>query len=610
MSLPGCDRHSALDKLQQLVVQRLLELAKANLLGTGYKLHVHISKAIKAQSKAIRNALDEYNKLAPSMQPPAPQLTWNDIMNYGFLSKFELLKHSHSQQDVLTKPWTVPGNREIAMMYFKMKCLHEELIHLNVEVHQLQPLLAHEVEELRALPEFSGVRGTGTMSSDAGLDEDDGSPEDIVANDAFNGDMRFSHHRRIRQDNRDQSLSGNLSLHEHFCLNTEDWELAFYEGMSDIKDVATGMARITDALFIGFGLQPEWDPRKPLHTSDITVDVVTTRQFKQEIAMLHIWHLQDKLNKVTPGPGYRVDPETCQVMTTNIQLAAGQSLPNVTTHAAQRSLATLTPPHHNLQSESARQPSATLTPTQHHSPSESQSPRNASTPSTARSQHAVESHTSPSTCTRQPTSPSLSMQHCSESLWYNQCNSAMTRGIADSWVPLVAPATVFVPTSTPPSLSSHALIQHRSPAVTFSESSLDDSLADSDIATTAPPTLLPPPPPPALSLGCSNRPSWIMTPPGSPYGNIADEQLPPAYYTNPNMSSFNFTLPVQNFLHTCVMSSSMLCSIDTILDYSADCWYRHFVEVGLSHVDAIELCRLIIEGLSNAELDVVLIGQL
>ncbi|KAG2103699.1 uncharacterized protein F5147DRAFT_746665 [Suillus discolor] len=222
------DFRRALDKLQQLVVQRLLELAKANLSGTGYKLRVHISKAIKARSKAIRNALDEYNKLAPSMQPPAPQLAWNDIVNYGFLSKFELLKHSHSQQDVLHKPWTVPGNREIAMMYFKMKRSHEELTRLNVEIHRLRtficdediflqdqvaflhdadPLLAHEVEALRvrrarvdaihiicldtieALPEFSGVRGTGTMTSDAGLDEDDGSPEDIATDDAFNDDM-------------------------------------------------------------------------------------------------------------------------------------------------------------------------------------------------------------------------------------------------------------------------------------------------------------------------------------------------------------------------------------------------------------------------------------
>ncbi|KAG2121453.1 hypothetical protein DEU56DRAFT_704994, partial [Suillus clintonianus] len=134
--------------------------------------------------------------------------------------------------------------------------------------------------------------------------------------------QRFSRRWGIRKD-RDQSFSDTLSLHKHFCLNAEDRKLAFHEGMSDIKDAATGMARIADALFIGFSLRPEWDPMQPLHTSDITVDVVTTRQFEQvphfkrvaerlretfvqEIAMLHIWHLQDKLNKVTPGPGYRV----------------------------------------------------------------------------------------------------------------------------------------------------------------------------------------------------------------------------------------------------------------------------------------------------------------
>ncbi|KAG1748442.1 uncharacterized protein EDB91DRAFT_1235729 [Suillus paluster] len=89
----------ALDKLQQLVVQRLLELAKANLSGTGHQ----------GMKQGIHN-------LAPSMLPPTPQLTWNDI--------FELLKHLHSQQDVLTKPWM-------------MKCSYKELTHLNVEICQL-----------------------------------------------------------------------------------------------------------------------------------------------------------------------------------------------------------------------------------------------------------------------------------------------------------------------------------------------------------------------------------------------------------------------------------------------------------------------------------------
>ncbi|KAG0705260.1 hypothetical protein DFH29DRAFT_800641, partial [Suillus ampliporus] len=128
------DFQRALDKLQQLVIQRLLELTKVNMAGTGYKLSVHIGKAIKAWSKAIASALNEYNNLVPLMTPPTPCLQWNDIVHYSFLSEFELLKHSHSQQDILCKPWMVPGNHEVAAKYFKLKHAYEELQRLNVEI--------------------------------------------------------------------------------------------------------------------------------------------------------------------------------------------------------------------------------------------------------------------------------------------------------------------------------------------------------------------------------------------------------------------------------------------------------------------------------------------
>ncbi|KAG2743926.1 hypothetical protein P692DRAFT_20878574 [Suillus brevipes Sb2] len=207
------DFRHALDKLQQLVVQRLLELGKANMAGTGYKLHVHIGKAIKARSKAITSALNEYNNLAPVMTPPAPCLQWNDI-------------------DVLCKPWTVPGNREVAAKYFKLKRAYEELQRLDVKicrlrtfihaedtflaahVERLSPvdsMLAREVEEHRmqrlrinsvhivrldaieALPGFSGSHGCGTSPAlapaDADAADEDGEWDDIAADDAWNEDM-------------------------------------------------------------------------------------------------------------------------------------------------------------------------------------------------------------------------------------------------------------------------------------------------------------------------------------------------------------------------------------------------------------------------------------
>lgn len=175
------------------------------------------------------------------MTPPTPCLQWNDIVHYGFLSEFKLLKHSHSQQDVLCKPWMVPGNREVAAKYFKLKRAYEELQRLNVEICRLRTfihdedtflaahveclspvdsMLAREVEELRmqrlrinsvhiaqldaieALPGFSGSRGCGTRRgnstpskssalahADADAADEDGEWDDIAADDTWNEDM-------------------------------------------------------------------------------------------------------------------------------------------------------------------------------------------------------------------------------------------------------------------------------------------------------------------------------------------------------------------------------------------------------------------------------------
>lgn len=110
------DFHRTLDKLQQLVVQRLFELSKANMAGTSrvvllsmlnsgndltdYKLRMAIGKAIKAQSQAIRTALNKYNTITCQMSLPAPIIQWNNIIHYRFISEFELLKYSYLQHDI------------------------------------------------------------------------------------------------------------------------------------------------------------------------------------------------------------------------------------------------------------------------------------------------------------------------------------------------------------------------------------------------------------------------------------------------------------------------------------------------------------------------------
>ncbi|KAF8573706.1 hypothetical protein K439DRAFT_1624875 [Ramaria rubella] len=89
----------AVDKLEGLVVQRLFELTKVNVSHTGYKQRTHITKALKACSKAIQQALQAYNKAALTLDPPRPSLAWAQIVEYTTITEFELL-HMGAQEDI------------------------------------------------------------------------------------------------------------------------------------------------------------------------------------------------------------------------------------------------------------------------------------------------------------------------------------------------------------------------------------------------------------------------------------------------------------------------------------------------------------------------------
>ncbi|KAJ7603085.1 hypothetical protein B0H17DRAFT_1222587 [Mycena rosella] len=77
--------------LELLIVERLLELTKINMLQTGYKMHGHIAKVLQAHSGAVKNAIHRYNVAALSLEPPAPQLSWEEVVEYAFLADFDLL---------------------------------------------------------------------------------------------------------------------------------------------------------------------------------------------------------------------------------------------------------------------------------------------------------------------------------------------------------------------------------------------------------------------------------------------------------------------------------------------------------------------------------------
>ncbi|KAJ8092616.1 hypothetical protein PM082_006941 [Marasmius tenuissimus] len=125
----------ALERLERLVVQRLLELTKLNMSGTGYKQREKITQALRARAKAIQKALDEYNETASAMNPPRPRLDWKDILEMVTLADFDLLKDTHL--DLTNVAWAQPLNRESIRLYFGLKRAREEITRLNVEIRRL-----------------------------------------------------------------------------------------------------------------------------------------------------------------------------------------------------------------------------------------------------------------------------------------------------------------------------------------------------------------------------------------------------------------------------------------------------------------------------------------
>ncbi|KAJ7640901.1 hypothetical protein DFH06DRAFT_1137727, partial [Mycena polygramma] len=125
----------ALDHLEKLIIQRMFELAKCNMSGTGYKLRKHIAKALQARSKALKNALSRYNFEARAISPPKPTLSWEDVVEYAFLADFDLLREG--RRDIREEPWAQQAGRVAMDQHYKLLRADEEIIRLNVEIRRL-----------------------------------------------------------------------------------------------------------------------------------------------------------------------------------------------------------------------------------------------------------------------------------------------------------------------------------------------------------------------------------------------------------------------------------------------------------------------------------------
>ncbi|KAJ7468828.1 hypothetical protein B0H11DRAFT_1731990 [Mycena galericulata] len=125
-----------INELEVLVLKRMFELTKMNMSGTGYKMWRHIAKALQTRSHTIRNALTHYNNAADALQPPRHHLSWDEVVNYTFLSEWDLLRDPEGNADLVLDT------------YFKIERAKEEIKRLDVEIRQLVTYIRDEKEFL------------------------------------------------------------------------------------------------------------------------------------------------------------------------------------------------------------------------------------------------------------------------------------------------------------------------------------------------------------------------------------------------------------------------------------------------------------------------------
>ncbi|EJD45903.1 hypothetical protein AURDEDRAFT_63834 [Auricularia subglabra TFB-10046 SS5] len=137
------DWRRTLDRLELLMVQRMFELAKAHVFGTG-------AKGLKSRSQAIRTAVTRYNELAVLLNPPAATVDFATLMEWTEIQEFELLRRSRTG-DVREKAWAQPANRLIASKYYKLLQADEELVRCRVEARRLMSAMHDEERQLDAV---------------------------------------------------------------------------------------------------------------------------------------------------------------------------------------------------------------------------------------------------------------------------------------------------------------------------------------------------------------------------------------------------------------------------------------------------------------------------
>ncbi|KAF7359988.1 hypothetical protein MVEN_00725800 [Mycena venus] len=98
-------------------------------------------------ARAIKTAIEQYNAAAAALEVPREPLSWEEVVDYTFLSDFDLLRTS--RRDILTEGWAQPAGREAMDNYFKILRANEEIKRLNIEIPRFVTYMRDEEAFLR-----------------------------------------------------------------------------------------------------------------------------------------------------------------------------------------------------------------------------------------------------------------------------------------------------------------------------------------------------------------------------------------------------------------------------------------------------------------------------
>lgn len=107
-------------------------------------MRVQLAKSLQTRSRAIRNAVDKYNKAAQTLGHDTVQ--WEEISRWSFLEEFGLLRAT--PEDIASKEWTQASKRLALQQFRRTARAKEEIARCNVETRRLHTSILDEDEDM------------------------------------------------------------------------------------------------------------------------------------------------------------------------------------------------------------------------------------------------------------------------------------------------------------------------------------------------------------------------------------------------------------------------------------------------------------------------------